>query len=365
MKKILSLLLAGISLFVTQSSHALTCYALTSGNHLLTFDSATPGTVTDVTLTMPDAAYSVVGIDIRTTTQTTGAANPGVGSLWGIASNSTTNFRLCVINPASGAVTFIGGTLVMDASAGVDAFGFGFDPSRDRFQFISVQNNYAIDPNTVTAVKQTDITFPTSFPAQSGAAFTTASFGGSSQFYNISRQSSPRTLQTSSNISSGALSQINPGGIGADVNAPLGLAISGSLFLLANSDDVHLYSINRSSGTKTDLGMIGGAAPGFRGLAIVPASFPPQLPVAVKIKGPKKITTTKTSLVIRGTASSEAGITKVEYAIGKSKTFRKAKGTTNWNFKAKLKPGVNKIQIRAVGGNDITSASARITVRRK
>jgi hypothetical protein len=353
---------AAASSLVTDAK-AVPCYALTSDNHLFKFDSSNPLMVTDVTLVMPDPAYSVVGIDIRTTTQTVGAANPGVGSLWGIAYNSSPNFRLCVINPTSGVVTFVGGVLVMDDSANADAFGFGFDPSRDRFQFISVQHNYELDPNTITFQKQTNITFPTAFPAQSGAAFTTASYGGTSQFYNISRQASPRTLQTSANISSGSLTQVNPGGLGIDVGAPLGIAISGGLFLLANSDDGNLYSINRASGTKTDMGNIGGAAPGFRGLAIVPASFPPALPVTIKIKGSKKITTTNAAVRIMGTAASQSGIELVQYKIGKGK-YKKAKGTTKWKFNAKLKTGVNKISVRATGGNDVISKIVKVKATR-
>jgi hypothetical protein len=353
-------------LLLASNANALTCYALTSVNHLVRFDSSNPMAGTDLgALVMSDMSYSVVGIALRTTTQPN-SSNPGVGSLWGIASNSTTNFRLCTINPSSGVVTFVGGVLVMDDSAGVDAFGFGFDPSRDRFQFISVQNNYEIDPNTVSATKKTDITFPTSFPAQSGAAFTTASYGETSRFYNISRAASPRTLQTSANISSGSLTQINPGGLGADVDHPLGLAISGSLFLLANSNDVSLYSINRSTGTKTLIGAIGGGAPGFRGLAIVPASFPPVLSQEVKltVTGKKRVITTKTTAIVKGTASCDFGVSSVKVKVGKT-AFKTAAGTTSWKLKAKLKPGVNVVKVQAFGGNGESSSIVTIRIIRK
>jgi hypothetical protein len=354
-------LLAVAVILSTLSVHparALTCYAVTQGNHLITFDSTTPGTVTnDQTITGLDPAFSVVGIDIRTTTQTTGAANPGVGSLWGIAYNGTA-FQLCVLNPTTGVATAIGGLLTMDDSAGPDVFGFGFDPSRDRFQFISVQTNYEVDPNTASFVQQTS--FP-GFPAHSGAAFTTASFGGTSDFYNISRQASPRTLQISTDISTGVLTPINPGGMGADIGQPLGMDIAGSLFLLA--DDGILYTVNRAAGTKTLVGTIMGM-PTIRGLTIVPASFPPVAAVKVRISGKKRITTSGATATVKGTASSTVGIKRVECKVNRGK-FKKARGTEKWKFKARLKEGRNVVTARAIGNNDVVSKPAKVRIMRE
>ncbi len=90
--------LAAALLFVS-SARAVTCYALTDANHFLTFDSATPGTVADTTL-INLGGYNLVGMAMRITTQTTSAANPGVGSIWALGANGT-NFKLFIVSPSS------------------------------------------------------------------------------------------------------------------------------------------------------------------------------------------------------------------------------------------------------------------------
>jgi hypothetical protein len=95
---------------------------------------------------------------------------------------------------------------------------------------------------------------------------------------------------------------------------------------------------------------------------IQPTSFPTPVSVTVKVSGKKKITTTASSLKIKGNAASKAGITLVQYKIGKGK-LKKARGTTKWSFQAKLKPGTNKITVIATGGNDIQSTPAKVKVK--
>jgi hypothetical protein len=345
---------------LASSAKAATCYAITQGNHILTFTTTTPGTVSnDQAISGINNAYSVVGIALRTTTQGSGAANAGVGSLWGIAYNGS-NFFLCTINPTTGVAAQVGGTLSLNTSAGADAFGFGFDPAADRFRFISVQTNYSIDPNTATASQQTSFS---GFPAQSGAAFKPSSYtGGSGQFYNISRDVSPRVLQTSTNISSGSVSTVGSTMLSA-IFAPMGLSFGDSQLYLAAEGS--LYTVNTSTGAATLVNMIGGN-PTIRGIAIVPASFPPVLSqaVTVKITGKKRVTTTKATAIVKGTASCDFGVTKVKVKVGKT-AFKTAAGTTSWKFKAKLKPGVNVVKVQATGSNGATSPIVTIRITRK
>jgi hypothetical protein len=347
-------------LLVTSRVHALTCYAITQGNHILTFTTSTPGTVSsDVAISGINGAYSVVGIAIRTTTQNSGAANAGVGSLWGIAFNGT-NFFLCTITPATGVATQVGGILSLDTSAGADGFGFGFDPAADRFRFISVQTNYEINPNTTSATQQTSFS---GFPAQSGAAFTPSSYtGGTSQFYNISRDVTPRTLRTSSNVSTGALSTVGSTTL-STIFAPMGMSFGGSQLYLAAEGD--LYKLNTSTGVATLVGAIGGN-PTIRGLAIVPASFPPVLSQAVNltVSGKKRVVTKRPTLLVRGTASCEFGVSGVKVKVGKA-GFRNAAGTTSWRFKARLKRGVNVVKVQATGSNGATSSIAVVRIIRR
>jgi hypothetical protein len=351
-----------LSLAMLSTSRALTCYGVDATNLYTIPNHTAPGTVT-TTLLSGLGGFTPVGLAMRTTVQP-GATNPGVGSLW-VLTASGVSYKLFVVNPATGACTQIGGALSMDMSGGPDATGFGFDPATDRFRVISVQNNYEINPNTVTVTKQPDIqdASGSNFPATNGAAFSTTSFGGTNQFYLISREVNPRRIETSTNIAAGGqLSFATPASATTmGFGQPMGVDISGSLMLVAEGNSTnHLFSLNRTTGVATDLGLIG-ASLTLRGLAIRPASFPAPFTVTVAIKGKKKITTTKTKLKIKGTASCGAGITLVQYKVGKG-GFKTAKGTTSWNFKAKLKPGTNKIQVKATGGNGVVSSIAKIKV---
>ncbi len=86
------------------------------------------------------------------------------------------------------------------------------------------------------------------------------------------------------------------------------------------------------------------------------------------INAPGLVLTTKTattaapSYLVKGKATGS--ITSVSYRVGKSGAFKKAAGTANWKFTAKLKPGKNEISVYATGpgGN---SATKKITITRK
>lgn len=73
--------------------------------------------------------------------------------------------------------------------------------------------------------------------------------------------------------------------------------------------------------------------------------------------------TSKAKLRIKGTAGDASGIASVRYRIGKS-AYRPARGAATWNFTAKLKPGLNKIEIRATDAAGNLSAGKRVKVRR-
>jgi hypothetical protein len=340
-------------------SHAITCYALTDGNALVTFDSATPGVATNVPITGLAAGFNLVGMDLRTTVQTNNPANPGVGSLWALATDGTL-FRTYVINPATAAATPIGPPLAgIDGSGGGDnGWFFGFDPGTDRIRMMNFFRNYELNPNTITFQQQTNLT---GFPALSGSAFTTTSFGGASSIYFL--EQADDGLYTSANISVGTYSSVGPTGV--SFSLPAGLDISGGLTLMAANvgGTTQLYSLNRSTGAATLIGAIMGN-PTVRALTIRPATFPPVAAVKIKVNGKKRITTSKAALRIKGTASCDVGIDRVEYKVNK-RNFRKADGTTKWKFKAKLKPGKNVVTVRAVGNNDVKSKAVKVRITRE
>lgn len=357
MKRLILPLVAAIAgLLAIPSAHALTAYAITQNNRLITFNTATPGTVTsDIAISGINNAYSVVGVALRTTVQPGGSGS--AGTLWGIAYNGT-NFFLCTIVPSTGVATQQGGILTMNDDANADGFGFGFDPAADRFRFISVQTNYSIDPNTLTATQQTS--FP-GFPAIGGAAFTSSPYtGGTNQFYNISVDITPRELKTSANISQGVLTTVGQiSGLGSFFR-PFGLSFGdGTLYLAV---DEKLYTVNSGTGTPTLVGDIQGA-PTIRGLAIVPSALPPVASLTVKISGKKKFATTAAKRTIKGTVASNAGISTVEYRLGSGKYKKVTGNLAKWKLTAKLKPGKNVISVRAKVGT-ITSKIAKVTITR-
>lgn len=84
-------------------------------------------------------------------------------------------------------------------------------------------------------------------------------------------------------------------------------------------------------------------------------------PVLKVTKVPRK--TSKAKLKIQGTAGDASGIASVRYRVGKS-AYRSARGAVAWKFNAKLKPGLNKIEIMATDAVGNLSASKRVKVRR-
>jgi len=72
-------------------------------------------------------------------------------------------------------------------------------------------------------------------------------------------------------------------------------------------------------------------------------------------------TTTRATLVLKGTASDTSGVKEVRFRVGRG-AFRKASGTTKWRFKARLKPGKNKIEIVTVDATGNVSAAKRVKV---
>lgn len=357
LRSILSLLPV---LFLASNAKALTCYALTDNNHLIVMDSTSPGTAVDKGLISGLGSYNLVGMDIRTTTQTTGAANPGVGSVWALGTDGTF-FQIFIINNPTGSpsATAIGAPLsgINGSGSGPNGWFFGFNPATDRIQMMNFTHNYQLNPNTITYVTQSNLQ---GFPNSNGSAFTTASFGGTSTIYFLDQAGD--ALYTSSDISTGNYSLV--GATGISFSLPAGLDTFEGTTLMATVDVTSkLFSVNRSTGVATLIGTIAGN-PTIRALTIVPTSFPPVLSATVKITGKKRVVTTKAALVVKGTAASQAGIKLVQYKVGKA-GFKNAVGTTSWRARVRLKPGLNLVSVQATGGNDAKSAIAKVRIIRQ
>lgn len=88
----------------------------------------------------------------------------------------------------------------------------------------------------------------------------------------------------------------------------------------------------------------------------------------LKLKGKKKIVTSRGRINIRGLAIDPDGdvrMVRFKDSRPKGKRYRNAKGTTNWKAKAKLKPGRNKILVQAIDSRGVGSALLKVTVIQK
>lgn len=334
-----------------QIAGAVPVYLLTQNNSLVTMDSANPGAATAAVAITGQGAFTIVGIDVRTTVQTTGAANPGVGSLWALGVNGA-NTQMFVINPATAVATTVGPVLMgITGGDGDNGWYFGHDPGRDRFRIMNAQNNYELNPNTITFVPETNLT---GNPNVNGSAFESKSFGEASNIVFLN-QVPVDSLSSSSTIAAGTYNNVTVTGVAFSLGS--GLDIAGDTTLFATTAGVaNLYTINRGTGAATLIGAINGN-PTVRAITM------PSVAVTIKVKGPKRIVTSASSFTVKGTAASLTGIDSVEYRIGKAKA-KQAKGTTRWRARVRLNPGSNRISFTAIGSNAIDSRPARVTILR-
>jgi sugar lactone lactonase YvrE len=88
-------------------------------------------------------------------------------------------------------------------------------------------------------------------------------------------------------------------------------------------------------------------------------------PPLLSLIGPVRRTTSAASLHVRGLSGDPDGVvTSVQGRVGTS-AFTAARGTSPWNFHARgLRPGVNRVQIRATDNDGLRSAILRVTIIR-
>jgi len=157
-------------------------------------------------------------------------------------------------------------------------------------------------------------------------------------------------------------------------DASTGSAINGSLVLATQIFGIHVVDgvlwvadngsaavgkYNASTGAAIDATFIDNVTGIYDALAI-PTPTPAKVPTVAIKKTPK--VTTKPAVTIKGTASSTA--VRVMVQVGKAKP-KKARGTKNWTFSAKLKPGKNVITAVAIDSEGRKSKKAIVRITRK
>ena len=266
-----------------------TIYALTATSRLVTFDSATPATVSpEVVISGLQSGEDILAIDFR----------PATGQLYGVGSTN----RLYTINPTTGAATQVGsaGAFTL-TSAAID---MDFNPVVDRIRVVGgTGQNIRLNPNdgSLTAT-DTNLSYATGDPnfgtspivpsaaytnSFSGAVSTTL-FGIDGNLDILVRQGSADGTPVSPN--SGQLFTIGP--LGVNVAGTSGFDISGATgtgYALFNS--FNFNTVNLSTGALTLVGAIG-AIPAIEDIAVAPQGVTPTPTATATATSTPTVTTT-------------------------------------------------------------------------
>lgn len=249
-----------------------TILGLTTGNALISFDSATPGTVTNVgAITGLVAGDSVVGMDFR----------PATGQLYGLGVNGTTA-HLYMINPTTAAATQVGGNITLPQSAGASGaegdFGFDFNPVVDRIRVVANNtDNFRLHPDT-GAVAGADTALNPGTPTVVAAAYTN-NFAGttSTTLYDIDSITDQLLIQGGNPVppgtspNTGALTSVGLLGFDTTNEAGLDIDVSGQAFAaLQVGVRSGLYTINLASGGASLVGNVGLVPTVLRDLSVAP-----------------------------------------------------------------------------------------------
>jgi hypothetical protein len=242
-----------LAVLLTASSWAEPVIALTSGNRLLFFDSATPGTVTKLITVNTVGNETLLAMDFR----------PATGDLYAFGPSG----RLYILNLTSGlALTPVGTAAPLSGTR----FGFDFNPTVDRIRVVTNTNqNVRLHPDTgATANTDTTLAFAATDinsganPNVVAAAYTNNFAGaGATVLYDI--DSALNALLVQSNPNGGILNTVGPLGfdttdnIGFDISAATGVAFASLTPTVGVT--AGLYTINLGSGAATLVGTIANA----------------------------------------------------------------------------------------------------------
>jgi len=225
-----------------------TIYALTTDNKLLSFDSATPGTIsTPKAVTSLQSGENLLAIDFR----------PTNGALYALGSTS----RLYTINLSTGAATQVGTGPFIPALSGT-AFGFDFNPITDVARVVSdTGQNFRLNPDT-GVVTATDVALNPGTPSVVALAYSN-NFTGASSTTAYDIDSGADSLLIQSPPDSGTLTSV--GALGANTTAETGLDIDadGNAFAsltTPSATTTGFYTINLATGAATLVGAVGGTS---------------------------------------------------------------------------------------------------------
>ncbi|MCA8831266.1 DUF4394 domain-containing protein [Hymenobacter pini] len=250
-------------------------YAL-AGTNLITFDTALPTTIrTSTGITGVDASQTLVGLDVR----------PSTNTLVALGYNATAQTAtLYSINAATGVARAINTTPVALA-LGTGSIGFDFNPTVDRIRVVGAnRNNFRLNPNDGTvAATDGQLTYASTdanaanTPSVGAAAYTNSVAGATStQLFVYDEARNVLALQNPPN--DGTLNTVGPTGLTATAARDIDMDIytSGTTntgYLVANAaanGNSTLYTIS-NTGATTVVGLIGNGI-AVRDIALAGAS---------------------------------------------------------------------------------------------
>ncbi len=241
--------------------HGAAFVGLTTGGNLITFDSASPGTIQSSTSITGLGGQTLLGIDRR----------PANGFLYGVGSGGT----IFSVNPFSGVATSVS-TLSVPLSG--STFGFDFNPVPDRLRLVSnLDQNLRINIATGATIVDGSLAYSLSDvnaganPNIVAAAYIN-NFAGAltTTLYGIDSALDTLVIQNPPNA--GTLVTVGSLGVNTSALAAFEVLQGGQAFAaLTDPNELTsgLYSINLGTGAATFLGQIGGGA-AIYGLTAVP-----------------------------------------------------------------------------------------------
>jgi hypothetical protein len=251
MKYLASLFLGVALLCAPSAARAELVYANTTGGRLISFDTATPGTIiSDVAIT--GVAGSLVGIDFR----------PNGGALFGLSNDGGVG-RVYTINTVTGSATLF---YTLTTALNGTSFGVDFNPVPDALRIVSDagQNLRIASPTGFLGALVTNVDTNLSLTGVVGAGYIN-NFAGTTTTTLYDIRVTDSSLYTQIPPNAGTLNLV--GALGTTTNSQVGFDVSGrtgTAFASLNGGN-NFGTVNLTTGAFTNIGAIGG---GFAGQVV-------------------------------------------------------------------------------------------------
>lgn len=217
-------------------------------DRLISFDSATPGTIISNSAISGTGGSPIVGIDFR----------PANGALYGLGLNS----QLYTIDLGSGSASPIGSPSgAFTTAAGAGGFGFDFNPTVDAIRVVNTNSqNLRINPTTGVVTTDPNLAYAAgsslagTTPGVTAVAYTNSVAGATTTtLFDYDARNSQLTTQNPANA--GTLNPVAP--ITGSSSTFNGFDISGATGTAYLVNSTTLFSLNLATGVATGIGGTG------------------------------------------------------------------------------------------------------------